>query len=356
MTKKEIVIKQSNDLIRALPFRDNDFRISLTQKRILYHFINKIIQRDYEHRNGKNWIEIDPNELINQVCPEKTGRRGSNSTLVALEELDKFKTKKYQMVLRYKDNNGNEIIRHTQWVLEMETIVASGKIDIHFPNVIIENVMNLKGFYTAVPMESVLEAKSSNQIKLYEILLSYASMGEISLTPKKIKEHLEIDQNSYAKFKHFKEKVLDVCCKYINEQNLIHVDFQVIRDDRQRPITIDFKISYLEDKKPKKKSEDLTEKHRYYWEQHQFNYSNLNPFADGVRLPNGNELRFSSKDFIDAISEFIEDNSDIIKNRISKQEEIDQRMGKENRRQPFVLLHGASERRKNHGRRPGDKS
>jgi plasmid replication initiation protein len=308
--KEEITIKQSNDLIRALPFKDNDFRLSLTQKRALYFFIQEIISKNYDHRNGPNWIQVDCDKLINTICPEKGGRRGQNSTLMALEELDKFRNQKYKIVLRYFDEDNNEIIRHSQWVLEMETVVASGKIDLHFPDIIVSNILNLKGFYTAIPLEAVLEAKSSNQIRLYELLLSYASLGKVSLSPDKIKEYLEIKKNAYAKFKHFKEKVLDVCCKYINEQNLIHVDFDVIRDDRQRPISIDFNIKYLKElnkkskKWEKKDVDNLIKNHKDYWETNHLEFTGLHKSDAYLQSDKGDVIVWSDKDFLTRIEKY----------------------------------------------------
>jgi plasmid replication initiation protein len=366
---KEKIITQSNDLIRALPFKDNNFNISLTQKRILYYFIDEIIHKDYSHRNGDNWIRINTNDLINAINPQK----GGNTTLICMNELDKFREGKYKIIINYHDDKGRKVTRHTQWVLEIESIVASGEIDIHFPNLIIENVKNLKGFFTSMTMESIMKAKSGNQIRLYEILLSFSSLGKASFSPNELKKRLDMPSTSYTKFAHFVKRVLEPCCSYINNQNKISVKYDVERDLHNRPEKIVFNIKELTPSKNKitkkvdhnkAKINKLISTNSTYWEEYQFNYRDLYPYADGVRKKNGDEIRYSNTDFINLIEPFLKDDEDEvmdnIKDQIDFEANLAERRGEiplDRREAPYKIIRGlggTSEKRSNYGMRDED--
>ena len=291
-----------------------------------------------------------------------------------MNELDKFREGRYKIIINYHDDEGRKVTRHTQWVLEIESIVASGEIDIHFPNLILENVKNLKGFFTSMSMESIMKAKSGNQIRLYEILMSFSSLGKASFSPIELKKRLDIPPTSYVKFAHFIKRVLDPCCAYINEQSKINVKYDIKRGANNRPEQIIFDIKKLTKSNNKtakniglnkSKLDKIISENSKYWDEYQFNYKDLNPYADGVRKKDGEEIRFSKPDFIKLIEPFLKDDEAEVIDNIQDQLDFDanlaERRGEEpldRRKSPYKLikgLGGSSEKRRSYGLRDEDK-
>jgi hypothetical protein len=237
MKETEISIVQSNDLVRARPKLDqNDYQLSLVQKRILYYVID-LVRKSNTHPIGTNWVRVHINKLIQTITPYEGGYNSG----VIWAELDKFRDQKYHITITYR-KDGELRQRDTQWILEIDKpVTASGYLDLHIPSLIVQQVKDLDDFFTMIDMDTALKAKSQQQLKFYELLLSYLSLGHWKTSIKQLKHLLEIKEDSYQKFSHFKKHMLDRCCIFINQKTRLNVEYEVVREGR-KPVDLLFKI------------------------------------------------------------------------------------------------------------------
>ena len=81
-------------------------------------------------------------------------------------------------------------------------------------------MFEFKNRYFTYELWNALRLKSSNQIRMYEILKQYEKIGKRELTVKELRELLGIDVNEYADrtgWSNFKKKVLDSCQQALKE-------------------------------------------------------------------------------------------------------------------------------------------
>jgi plasmid replication initiation protein len=221
-------VKQSNHLVRVRPKADNQFKISLNKRRILYYVIDQISQK-IDHPLGEHWVRVNFNDLTKWLT-EGYQTRGYNGPAI-WRDLDDFRDKKYHMDITYIDQNGSYRVRQTQWILEIDRpVAASGYIDVHVPNLITENIRDLDAFYTLVPAELLKEATTRSQVKLYELLKSIESKGEWIVSCEEIKGLMEV--TGYKRFSDFTKHIIKPSVEFINtaKYSEIHANFDRVKE------------------------------------------------------------------------------------------------------------------------------
>jgi hypothetical protein len=78
-------------------------------------------------------------------------------------------------------------------------------------------MFQFKERYFTYELWNALRLKSSNQLRMYEILKQYEYIGERVISVKELKELLGIGQNEYTRFGDFKISVLDVCQRALED-------------------------------------------------------------------------------------------------------------------------------------------
>ena len=92
--------------------------------------------------------------------------------------------------------------------------------------------LQLKDNFTKYYLENILELKSFYSIRIYELVKQYENIKSREITIDELKEILDIG-NSYKLYGHFKEKVLTVAQKEINEKTDINLTFEEIKKIRK---------------------------------------------------------------------------------------------------------------------------
>jgi len=87
-------------------------------------------------------------------------------------------------------------------------------------------MFEFKTHYFSYSLWNALRLKSSNQLRMYEILKQYEKVGERILTVDELKELLGIGKNEYTRFGDFKNRVLDVCQQALSEQTDIKFSYE----------------------------------------------------------------------------------------------------------------------------------
>lgn len=78
-------------------------------------------------------------------------------------------------------------------------------------------MFDFKSHYFKYELWNALRLKSPNQLRMYEILKQYESLGRRELTVKELRELLGIKKNEYERWDNFKRKVLDSCQQALKE-------------------------------------------------------------------------------------------------------------------------------------------
>lgn len=98
------------------------------------------------------------------------------------------------------------------------------EIDAH--DQVLPLMFQFKERYFTYQLWNALRLKSSNQLRMYEILKQYENLGERIIFVKELKELLGINANEYVRYGNFKIHVLDVCQKALEEHTDIKYTYE----------------------------------------------------------------------------------------------------------------------------------
>lgn len=87
-------------------------------------------------------------------------------------------------------------------------------------------MFEFKEKYFSYKLWNALKLKSSNQLRMYEILKQYEKLGYRIITVENLKEQLGIKENEYSRFNNFTYRVLDPCQKALEENTDIKFTYE----------------------------------------------------------------------------------------------------------------------------------
>ena len=90
-------------------------------------------------------------------------------------------------------------------------------------------MFDFKERYFTYELWNVLQLKSANQLRMYEILKQYENIGKHRLSIEKIRELLNISPKEYPRWSDFKTRVLDSCQKALTKHTDITFTYAPIR-------------------------------------------------------------------------------------------------------------------------------
>lgn len=90
-------------------------------------------------------------------------------------------------------------------------------------------MFDFKEKYFSYNLWNALGLKSSNQLRMYEILKQYERIGERTISLNDLKELLGIDKEEYPIWERFKTRILESCKKSLIENTDIYYDYEIIR-------------------------------------------------------------------------------------------------------------------------------
>lgn len=83
--------------------------------------------------------------------------------------------------------------------------------------------------YFSYKLWNALRLKSTNQLRMYELLKQYQRIGYRIMKLEELRQWLGIGNNEYRRYDNFKEKVLDVCKKALAEHTDITFTYEVYK-------------------------------------------------------------------------------------------------------------------------------
>jgi plasmid replication initiation protein len=98
-------------------------------------------------------------------------------------------------------------------------------------------MFDFKREYTTYELWNVLQLKSVNQFRMYEILKQYENLGERTIKLEELKSLLGIEKNEYPLWQTFKIDVLNVCQQALKEYTDIKFEWEVSKRGQRGKIT-----------------------------------------------------------------------------------------------------------------------
>lgn len=94
-------------------------------------------------------------------------------------------------------------------------------------------LLQLGEHFTKYQLENVLSLSSFYAIRIYELCKQYETIKERTIEIKELKEILDIKAKSYSIYNNFKQKVLDIAEREINEKTDININVEEIKTGRK---------------------------------------------------------------------------------------------------------------------------
>jgi len=205
------VITQSNALIRS------SYHYTLYEKRIFLFVLSKISPKDSTLRPIK--IPLD------EFC-------------------DSFQIKNQPGVLEKIYEASQRLLHREVHILEDDRRIvrtfATGFIEnfnkpyaeIEINQKLIPHLLELKSFFTTYKLYNVLNLRSFNTIRIYELLKSFEYKKTLTITLEDLKETLSL-QDHYPVYANFRIRVLAPAVKDINATTDLNISFKQIRKIRK---------------------------------------------------------------------------------------------------------------------------
>jgi len=239
-TSKELsrLVGQSNDLVRKTFYSNleiNDIKLFRT-------IISKINYRDslFEDLYIINYDELDLAGISkSNRFPQIThSLEKLASTYVNILDKDNMKTRVGLIQNKFKYPKGSK------------------QIYIQIDEDLKPYLLELSGEYTKYELSNIGSIKSVQQLKLYEILRSWAKQKIYKTTLENLKDYLEIKKGTYKEYGNFKQRILSKAIDIINKETDIIVEIEELRTRSSKTDTLIFHITL---KSEEKIEFDLTE-------------------------------------------------------------------------------------------------
>ncbi|MCX4361431.1 MAG: replication initiation protein [Mucispirillum schaedleri] len=134
------------------------------------------------------------------------------------------------LLTKIEIKSDNAVLK-TTWFASAQYF-EGGKIEIEFSRKLKPYLLGLKKSFTKYNLDYIIEFKSSYSIRIYQLLKQYQKIGMREIEVLMLKEYLQIE-NQYAKYSHFKEKVINVAYNEINKNTDISFTFEEIKKGRK---------------------------------------------------------------------------------------------------------------------------
>ncbi len=147
----------------------------------------------------------------------------------------------------------------SRWVQEVSYVENEALVRIKFSSAVVPLITNLEKQFTSYELEQVSELNSVYAIRLYELLIAWRSASKTPVFELgEFRAKLGVDESEYRQMNNFKNRVLDVALKQINQ----HTDITAKYEQHKRGRSISgFSFTFTQKnavktlpKKPKRKT------------------------------------------------------------------------------------------------------
>jgi plasmid replication initiation protein len=202
LSNDHLVVVKDNKIIEA------SYTLSLSEQRVLLACISQI--------DSKN--SLQPDNKFHVVASDIVDLMGLNRSN-AYRDMKMAVDKLYDRSIKIDGENSE-----MRWIYRKEYVKDEGKITLYFSPEIIPYLSQLSEKFTAYKLKYVAQFKSSYSIRLYEILVQWASTGEREVKINWLREIFQVE-DKYTAIKDFKKYIIDPAVTDINEHSNIWVEY-----------------------------------------------------------------------------------------------------------------------------------
>lgn len=210
-------IRKSNEMIQR-----SRYSLTLREQRLLLFLISKIQRSD----KGDKRYTIKIRDAC-RVCGIDADDKEIGGTIYKAV-YDAFGALRNKGFTIYPETGGRVICA---WI-EHPHQDENGDMTFNFDPYIVKYLFDVQKRFTQYRLQAVLRMKSTYGIRLYELLKSYVNIGSKRFALEDLRQLLDADTPSYAKYSFFKMRVLEPAMQDLARSD-IKVDYIEIKTGRK---------------------------------------------------------------------------------------------------------------------------
>lgn len=223
LSLQDVRLRQSNQLVEAR------YRLSVGEQRLIFLMLSNIHPEDTDLRTYK--IHISDFKRV-------LGLRDDGVYIGIIQIVKTLMTKTF-FIPKDKSYSGNDL--QIGWISSVEYLKGQEMVELSFDPKLKPYLLDLKREFTTLKLQHVMKIAGAYTIKLYLLLKYYLIVSGKRFKLDELKQILEIPENEYKLFGHFKSMVLNPAKEEINKKTDILFDFKTVKTGR-RVTAIDFAI------------------------------------------------------------------------------------------------------------------
>ena len=214
-------MENSDKIINNLVVKKNEliqksrYGMTTQEQKVILYTISKVKPDD------KELYEYDFN--LQDMCEALGITQNGKNYKNLRETLQSIRDKSFWIV----DGNVRKLCA---WISGAEIYENESRVRIQLDKRLAPYLLELKESYTAYQLQTVLNMESKHTIRLYEILKSYANIGEYTVSVENLKTLMQI--GGYSDFIDFRKRVIDTAVDEINAVSDLRVAYEPTRTGR----------------------------------------------------------------------------------------------------------------------------
>jgi hypothetical protein len=215
------LVVQSNSLVEAR------YKLPLLAQQALRKLFSQI-KPDTEYID-KEYYQINIAEFGRQI-----GRKETTSLYREMKSAAKV-LRRMPIIVRKDDGDFLE----TSWIQSFWYREKAGRIDFLFSKSLNPFLTELRKRFTQYRLDNVCRLGSQYSIRVYELMMQYASIGSRTIALDELRAILGIREGEYADYRQFRPNTLDVAHREVNAKTDLRYSWEPVKEGR-RVIAIRF--------------------------------------------------------------------------------------------------------------------
>lgn len=211
--------QQSNGLVvKANTLVEASYRLDLVEQRIILAAI--VEARETQCGLGDSHVTISAKRFATLFGMEEGSVYGQLKD--ALETL-------YNRSVGVRDidpESGHERVSKVRWISKASYVDGAGAVQLRFSSDMVPYITRLESEFTTYRLERIGRMSSAHAVRLYELLVQFATVGEREIEVVWLKETLGLKDGEYKNIGDFKRWVVDVAVAQINEHSDLRVSYE----------------------------------------------------------------------------------------------------------------------------------
>ncbi len=230
--KREYLVVKGNELIQK-----NRFELSLTEQKTVAYICSMIKPIDIKDSITGVPYQLEYEFNIRDYCKVCGIDYDAGKNYADVKSILKH-LRDRSMWLTMPD--GSESL--VGWLAKVNTYKKSGIVKIRIDEDLVPYLYELKERFTQYQLYNILAMKSAFSVRIYELMKSYEYQKNKIYDLEELKQLLGVENvKSYKEFAPFRQKVLEVAEREINELTDINISYETIKKGT-KVVKINFSI------------------------------------------------------------------------------------------------------------------